>query len=187
METNNTALLVMDMQLGILGRLPEQGAAIVKKAAEAINIAREKDIPIIFVRLGFRKGMPEINPNNKTFSAYKNKMDSRQLSAFMELHPDLGVSENDLIVDKKRVSAFTGNALEMMLRAKSISHLVLCGVATSGVVLSTLREASDKDYQITVLSDGCTDADDETDQFLKAKIFPKQANVLTIHEWKTKA
>jgi nicotinamidase-related amidase len=74
----------------------------------------------------------------------------------------------------------------MILRAKSISHLVLGGVATSGIVLSTLREAFDKDYQITVLSDACADADEETDQFLKGRIFPKQADVITIREWKMK-
>lgn len=60
METDRTALLVMDMQMGVLCRLPQQGAAIVKKVAEAINIAREKNILVIFVRVGFRKGMPEI-------------------------------------------------------------------------------------------------------------------------------
>ena len=186
MGLNKTALLVMDMQMGILARLPQQGPSMVKKVSEAIDIAREKNILVIFVRVGFQKGMPEISPDNKTFSAYKNKMDDSQLSLFMELHPALGVTENDIVVDKKRVSAFSGNALEMILRAKGISHLVLCGVATGGVVLSTLREAFDKDYILTVLSDGCADSDDEAHQFLMEKIFPKQTEVMTIDEWKMK-
>jgi len=186
MGLNKTALLVMDMQMGILCRLPQQEASIVKKAAEAINNARKKNILVVFVRVGFQKGMPEISPDNKTFSAYKNKMDDSQLSLFMELHPDLGLTENDIVVDKKRVSAFSGNALEMILRAKGISHLVLCGIATGGVVLSTLREAFDKDYILTVLSDGCADSDEEAHQFLMEKIFPKQTEVMTIDEWKMK-
>jgi nicotinamidase-related amidase len=186
MGLNKTALLVMDMQMGILARLPQQGSSMVKKVSEAIDIAREKNILVIFVRVGFQKGMPEISPDNKTFSAYKNKMDDSQLSLFMELHPDLGLTENDIVVDKKRVSAFSGNALEMILRAKGISHLVLCGVATGGVVLSTLREAFDKDYILTVLSDGCADSDEEAHQFLMEKIFPKQTEVMTIDEWKMK-
>ena len=69
------------------------------------------------------------------------------------------------------------------MRANTISQLILTGVATSGVVLSTLREASDKDYQLTVLSDACTDFDEEVHQFLIEKIFPKQADVLTIADW----
>lgn len=153
MENNKTALLIMDMQMGILGRLPQQGAEIVRHVAGAINIAMEKDILVIFVRVGFRKGLPEVSAQNKTFSAAKNQLMNADLDAFMHLHPDLGIAEDNIIVNKKRVSAFSGSDLEMILRAQNISHLVLTGIATSGVVLSTLREASDKDYQLTVLSD----------------------------------
>ena len=184
MENNKTALLVMDMQMGILGRLPQQGAEIVKTVAGAINVAREKDIPVIFVRVGFRKGLPEISPANKMFSAVKNQLLSGDLDAFMQIHTGLGMIEEDLIVNKKRVSAFSGSDLEMILRAKNISHLVLTGIATSGVVLSTLREAFDKDYQLTVLSDGCADADEEVHQFLIQKLFSKQGDVMTIDDWK---
>lgn len=185
MENKSTALLVMDMQMGILQRLPLQGAAFVEQVNIAINTAREKEMPVIFVRVGFRKGMPEINANNKTFFALKNQMKPADLENFMQLHPNLGVTEDDIIVDKKRISAFSGNDLEMILRAKNVSHLILTGIATSGIVLSTLREAFDKDYQLTVLADGCTDTDEETHQFLIQKLFPKQADVITINDWKT--
>jgi len=56
-------------------------------------------------------------------------------------------------------------------------------VATSGAILSTVREASDKDYTITVLSDGCTDGDEEVHRVLTTKVFPRQAEVLTVDEW----
>lgn len=184
MENNKTALLVMDMQMGILPRLPQQGAEIVKNIAGAINAAREKDILIIFVRVGFRKGLPEISAENKTFSALRNNLNDANLDTFMQIHPGLGILEDDIIVSKKRVSAFSGSDLEMILRAKNVSHLVLTGIATSGVVLSTLREAFDKDYQLTVLSDGCVDSDEEVHQFLIQKIFPKQAEVMSIDDWK---
>ena len=70
-----------------------------------------------------------------------------------------------------------------MLSAFGISHLVLTGIATSGVVLSTLREAADKDYRITVLSDCCADRDEEVHRVLTTKVFPNQADVLTVAEW----
>lgn len=186
MENNKTALLVMDMQMGIMGRLHQQGAELIKKLADTIKVAREKDILIIFVRVGFQKGLPEISSANKTFSSFKEYLNGPNLDSFMQIHPKLGINDNDIIVNKKRVSAFSGSDLEMILRANSISHLILTGIATSGVVLSTLREAFDKDYQITVLSDGCADADEETHQFLTKKLFPKQAEVITIDDWKTK-
>lgn len=63
--------------------------------------------------------------------------------------------------------------------------MILTGIATSGVVLSTLREAADKDYQLTVLSDCCADADEEVHQILINKIFSRQADVMTINQWKS--
>jgi len=61
--------------------------------------------------------------------------------------------------------------------------LILNGISTSGVVLSTVREAADKDYRLTVLSDGCADGDPEVHRVLTTKIFPRQAEVMTIEEW----
>ena len=76
-----------------------------------------------------------------------------------------------------RVSAFAGSDLEVILRSLRIDTLVLTGIATSGVVLSTLREAADKDYGLVVLSDACLDADPEVQRVLIEKLFPRQADV----------
>jgi len=185
MENNRTALLVMDMQSGILNRFPQK-AELITKVAEAIKCARKNDITVIFVRLGFQKNMPEINPANKSFGPIKKNLSNADLEAFMQIDPDLGVEETDIIVNKKRISAFSGSDLEMILRSQDISSLVLSGIATSGIVLSTVREAFDKDYQLTVLSDGCTDADAEVHRVLTEKIFPRQAEVLTVENWSLK-
>jgi nicotinamidase-related amidase len=101
----------------------------------------------------------------------------------MEIHPDIAPQERDIVVTKRRVSAFSGSDLEMVLRAQGITHLVLCGIATSGVVLSTLREAADKDYQLTVLADGCVDGDEEVQRVLLSKVFPRQADVVQASAW----
>jgi nicotinamidase-related amidase len=178
----NTALLVMDMQSGILGNLPDP-AGIIRNVAKAISTARKKEIRVFYVRVGFRKNAPEISPNNKGFSTNKQRFISMDPEQWLRIHPDLAPEENDIIVTKRRVSAFTGSDLEVVLRAQNIQHLVLTGVATSGVVLSTVREAADKDYRLTVLSDACTDADAEVHQILITKLFPKQADVLTVNEW----
>jgi nicotinamidase-related amidase len=60
---------------------------------------------------------------------------------------------------------------------------VLAGIATSGVVLSTIRQAADLDYELTVLEDGCADADPEVHRVLMEKVFPRQASVITAQEW----
>ena len=181
-NTQNTALLVMDMQTTIVGMLPD-APAITDKVAKAIDIARAEKIPVIYVVVGFRKGAPEISTNNKGFAASKERFASVSPDEFLKIHPDVAPLENEITVVKRRVSAFTGSDLEVILRGQDIKHIILTGVATSGVVLSTIREAADKDYRVTVLADACADGDDEVHRVLTTKVFPRQADVLSVDEW----
>jgi nicotinamidase-related amidase len=73
--------------------------------------------------------------------------------------------------------------METVLKAKGVTHLVLMGIATSGVVLSTVRWAADADYEITVLADCCADADDEVHRVLTQKVFPRQATAVSAAEF----
>lgn len=183
MEQNiqNTALLVMDMQVAILGNFP--GATeLINNVAKAIAVARDKKIPVIYITVGFRAGMPEISRNNRSFSTARERF-GVNMDEFTKIDSALVPLPGEIVIVKRRVSAFTGSDLEVILRAQGILHIVLTGISTSGVVLSTVREASDKDYRITVLSDCCADADREVHNVLTTKIFPRQADVLTIEEW----
>ena len=184
MEQNkeNTALLVMDMQVGIVSMLPDT-TTLLNNVANAITAARSNNIPVIYVVVGFRAGMPEVGANNKGFAASKERLASVDMNMFMTVHPDLAPAAGELTVVKRRVSGFTGSDLEVILRAQGIQHLVLTGIATSGVVLSTLREAADKDYRITVLADCCADGDEEVHRVLTTKVFPRQAEVVSVGEW----
>jgi len=177
-----TALLVMDMQSSILRNLPES-AGLTGNVARAIFKARESGMQVIYVVVGFRKGGPEISMNNKGFSLNKERFTKADPDEFVRIHPDVAPVGSEITVVKRRVSAFTGSDLEVILRALGIEHIVLTGVATGGVVLSTLREAADKDFRITVLSDACADADDEVHRVLTTKIFVRQAEVLTVEQW----
>jgi nicotinamidase-related amidase len=181
-QTQNTALLVMDMQAGIVAMLPD-AATILGNVAKAIDSARKNNIPVIYVVVGFRQGAPEITMRNKGFSAFKTRLADVNMNEFMTVHSAVAPVGDEITVIKRRVSAFTGSDLEVALRAKGIQHLVLTGIATSGVVLSTLREAADKDYRITVLADACADRDEEVHRVLTTKVFPGQAEVVTAEEW----
>jgi nicotinamidase-related amidase len=182
-HTSNTALLIMDMQAGIVAMAPA-ATTILGNAAKAIAAARKNNIPVIYVVVGFRKGIPEVSENStKSFAAGKAHFSTINMDDFMSVHPDLSPADGEVIVVKRRVSAFTGSDLEVLLRAFGIKHMVLAGISTSGVVLSTLREAADKDYQLTVLSDCCADRDEEVHRVLTTKVFPGQAEVLTVDEW----
>ena len=184
-QTNKTALLVMDTQTSILQSFPEDTSSFVSRVAQAIAKARAKNIPVIYVVVAFRPGTPEIAAGNKVFQAVKGRGDwSTAFAAnWKAIDPALAPQEQDIVVEKRRVSAFTGSDLEVVLRGQGIQHIVLTGVATSGVVLSTLREAADKDYEITVLADCCLDRDEEVHRVLTTKIFPNQASVLSEQAW----
>jgi len=181
-NNQNTALLVMDMQSAVIRHLPDYNE-ITGKVSKAIAYARAQNIPVLFVVVGFRPGMPEVSMNNKMFSASKERSANANMEEGMKIDNTVAPLAGEIIITKRRVSAFTGSDLEVVLRAGSIQHIILTGVATSGVVLSTLREAADKDYRITVLSDCCTDGDTEVHNVLTNKVFPRQAAVLTLEEW----
>jgi nicotinamidase-related amidase len=180
----NSALMVMDMQGPILQRLGDP-TTFLKNVANAISVARNKKIPVMYVIVGFRPGAPEISDANKSFAAMndREKWTSEFISEWMKIHPDVAPQQNEVVVVKRRISAFTGSDLEVVLRSRGIQHLILSGIATSGVVLSTLREAADKDYRLTVLGDCCADADEEVHRVLTTKVFPRQAEVLTTDQW----
>ena len=82
------------------------------------------------------------------------------------------------MVTKHRVSAFAGTDLDMILRANNIETMVLTGIATSGVILSTTRHGADADYRILILRDCCEDRDPEVHRVLMDKVFPRQAAVV---------
>ncbi|MFV8325878.1 cysteine hydrolase family protein [Flavobacterium sp. ZS1P14] len=168
---------MMDMQTVVLERNNAKG--VVTQVAILIAKARKEGIPVIYINAGFRKNAPEISSNNKFFEAYKDYFQKADPAQSMLLPESIMPLPNDIIMQKRRFGAFEGSELELILRSKNIKHIILCGVSTSGVVLSTVREAADKDYLITVVSDACADNDPEVQRVLMEKIFPVQADVIT--------
>ena len=176
-----SALLVMDVQQGIVERFPSP--EYTQKLRYAVEAARAGGVPVIYVVIGFRTGYPEVSPRNKTFGGLKERGAFAEGDPSARIHPDVQPREGDVVVTKKRVSGFAGSDLDVVLRAMEIDHLVLTGIATSGVVLSTLRQAADLDYGLTVLEDGCLDGDPEVHRVLTEKVFPRQAEVTSIDAW----
>jgi nicotinamidase-related amidase len=95
------------------------------------------------------------------------------------IHPGVAPEGGDLIVTKSRVSAFAGTDLDLLLRAKDINTLMLFGIATSGVVLSTVLQGADMDYRLVVIKDCCVDLDPDLHTCLVDKVLPRQATVVT--------
>ena len=177
-----TALLIMDVQQGIVERFARDDGYL-DRLALAIAAARSAGIPVTYVSVAFRPGYPEVSEHNKTFAAIAGTGRFTDGDPGMQVPAVIAPASGEVTVTKRRVSAFTGSDLEVLLRARGTSHLVLAGIATSGVVLSTLRQAADLDYQLTVLADGCLDGDPDVHQVLLGKVFPRQAEVTTVAAW----
>src|SRR5579875_292888 len=153
----SSALLVMDVQEGIVARFADDDGYL-PRMADAVRAARSAGIPVIYVTVGFRPGYPEVSARNKSFSAVAGSGRFEDGDPSARVHPAVAPAPGDVLVTKRRVSAFAGSDLDVVLRSGGIDSLVLTGIATSGVVLSTLRQAADLDYRLTVLADGCLDA-----------------------------
>jgi nicotinamidase-related amidase len=177
-SVTRTALLVMDVQQAVVARYPDPD--YLPRLRTAIGAARERSIPVIYAVVGFRPGAPEVSPDNRMFGG----LAGRDVPAHAnDVHPEVAPQAGDAVVTKRRVSAFAGSDLDMLLRAQRIEHLVLTGIATGGVVLSTVRQAADLDYRLTVLADGCLDNDPLVHQVLTERVFPAQADVLPVSEF----
>ena len=181
-QNNNTALLIMDVQGAIVKNIKDS-SSLLDNLSIAIQKARANKIPVIYIVVGFRKGYPEVSANNKGFAILKSGGRVLDNEEAYRVDSSIAPEPGDVTIIKKRVSAFTGSDLEVVLRSMGIKHIVLAGIATSGVVLSTLREAADKDYEITVIADCCADADEEVHRVLTTKVFPRQAEVISVEQW----
>ncbi|NYF91884.1 isochorismatase family cysteine hydrolase [Tunturiibacter empetritectus] len=182
LDPAHTAVLSMDCQAGIVSIYTREGKdAFLARAASVLNHARAAGMTIIHIQVGFRSGLPEVSSRNALFNAIKSSEQHQKL--FLEPHgtiPDvIAPQDDDIVITKHRISAFAGTDLAMILRANDIDTLVLLGIATSGVVLSTLIEASDADYRLAVIGDCCADLDSALHDCLLQRFFPARGSVLS--------
>ena len=183
-DKTRTALLIMDYQNDIVNFLPEKDRMpLLEKASTILKEARQAGLPVIYVVVRFRDGYPEINPQNRMFSGLKKSGWLREGTPGAEIHPKVAPQPGDIVVTKRRVGAFSTTDLETILRAKNIDTLAMFGIATSGVVLSTVRWAADMDYPLVVISDACADRSEEVHRVLTEKVFPGQATVVSAQDF----
>jgi nicotinamidase-related amidase len=178
LDPKTSALLVMDFQTAVVGMIATGKEALLLRTSKLIEAARGAGIRIIFIVVGFRAGYPEVSSRNQSFGPIRESGRFAEGSAGTEVHPAVAPKPSDIVVTKHRVSAFAGTDLDMILRANGIEMLILAGIATSGVVLSTVRHAADADYRVVVIEDCCADRDPEVHRVLMEKVFARQTTVV---------
>lgn len=180
------ALLLLHVQRSMVARYAAGDTGYLARLRGAVEAARAADTPVIYVVVGFRAGHPEASGRNKMLNLLATLPGGIGFTPDdpgAEIHPEVAPGPADPVVTTTRLGAFAGSDLDVLLRARDIDGLVLAGIATSGVVLSTLRQAADLDYRLTVLADGCLEADPEVHRVLTEKVLPIQADVVTVDDW----
>eukprot|EP01136_Pigoraptor_vietnamica_P000860 Opistho-1_new@26700 len=183
-DKKKVAVLACDFIPDILGGFPAADQTrLLGVAARVLNASRAAGAVTIYTRVAFREGYPEVSERNLMFTQLSQKGLLRDGTPGAAITREIAPSEGDLVLTKTRVGAFSTTNLRTILDAHDITDIVLFGISTSGVILTTVREAADMDYSITVLSDACADHTDEVHSVLMGQVFPKQATVLTADEW----
>ncbi|HEY4021472.1 MAG TPA: cysteine hydrolase [Pseudonocardiaceae bacterium] len=182
-DPTRTALLAMDYQNGIVASAAGAGAdAALARTADAIALLRKAGARIGYVRVALTDEDMATIPATSHFAALATPerrdylhADSPSTAIDERIAPEPG----DIVVRKIRVGAFSTTDLDQQLRAAGVDTLILTGLSTSGVVLSTVRDGFDRDYRIIVLADACADSAPGVHEFLTEQIFPRQAQVIT--------
>ncbi|MBO9523481.1 MAG: cysteine hydrolase [Nocardioidaceae bacterium] len=178
-----TALVIGDVQQGITGSYPF-AQQVLAPLTELLPRARAAGDLVVFVRFAFRGNGADVPPASPLMRGFFEAG-----SAFHEgsdgVEVALPVEPEDVVVLKRRASAFHGTDLDLVLRAAGVDHVVIAGVATSAMVAATVYGAADRGYRVTVLRDGCGDGDRAVHEFFMDEIFPSRGvEVVRCAEWR---
>jgi nicotinamidase-related amidase len=174
---SRSALLLMDFQDAALSTIADT-ADLLDRARHAREAADTAGMQVVHNWVAFtRDQLAAIPHRNKIFAAIAAAGLLLDGSPGTQIPAAIAPRPGDLVFTRTRVSAFSATDLAAFLDERCIDTLVLAGVQTSGVVLSTVRDAADRDYRLLVLEDCCADPDTGVHETLMTKVFPPQADV----------
>ncbi len=161
---SNAALIVIDLQKGIIGVPTVHPAGeIVSRAAQLARAFRERGLPVVLVNVtGAAPGRTEAGHPKRALPP-----------DWTELVPELEQQPSDYLISKRQMGAFLGTSLDETLRRRGVTQVFLAGVSTSIGVESTARSAYDLGYHVVLVTDAITDRNAETHRHSVEKIFPR--------------
>ncbi|QKW36952.1 cysteine hydrolase [Actinomadura sp. NAK00032] len=177
------AVIIGDVQRGITGGYPF-ARSVVPPLTELLPRARAAGALVVFVRFAFRANGADVPPGSALLTSFYEAGDAFHDGTF-GTQIDLPVTPEDVVILKRRASAFAGTDLDLVLRARGVDRLAIAGVATSAMVAATCYDAADRGYRLAVLRDGCADGDPVMNDFFMDTVFPSRGiEVLPCARWR---
>ncbi|CAM5738392.1 hydrolase [Streptomyces sp. NPDC048224] len=175
-----TALVVIDLQAGIVAAPtePYSGAEVVARSVELAEAFRARDLPVVLVRVSFAADGADAVPGRTEAGGAAGPRPEGWDVVVDELsgHP------GDLTVTKRNWGAFHGTGLDVQLRRRGVTQIVLTGIATSIGVESTARAAHEHGYHVTLATDAMSDMSAEAHRGSVERIFPRLGETGTTRE-----
>ncbi|ONH57831.1 hypothetical protein CcI49_25670 [Frankia sp. CcI49] len=189
--TGTAALLVMDMINDVIhpaGQYAHHGYAaqveqrgVLDRTVEAIERFRAAELPVIYVVVGFSADYSEWPERSPVFAEARPAEKLRLGTWATEIHDRLPRAAGEPVIVKHRISPFYGTELALRLRTWGVDKLMLSGVSTDLVVLSTAREAHDRDFDVEVLADATASLSQELHE-AALTLIARTATVTTVDQ-----
>jgi len=175
LDPKSTALVVIDLQRGILARetSPHANADVLARSVKLVTACRKAGVQVVLVNVGFspdekdRLSLPADAPNPP----------GKVPPGYSDLDPSLGSAESDLLITKRQWGAFYGTALDQQLRRRGIRTIILCGIATNFGVESTARDAWERNYELVFAEDAMAGMAPGAHEFAIKTIFPRLGRI----------
>ncbi len=169
----NTALIVVDLQKGIVGApLAHPVAAVIARARKLIDVFRQRGLPVALVNVA--GGAPGRTEQQRQFAAPP--------PGWTDLVPELDRRDGDIVVTKRTWGAFASTDLERQLKSRGVTQVVIAGVATATGVESTARQAYELEFNVTLAIDAMTDRRAEAHDCSIRNVFPRLGETGTSQE-----
>jgi nicotinamidase-related amidase len=186
LDPTRTALIVVDMQRNAYegddarSRLL-RGSGVAARLAELVQVARERGVLIVYIMSSRRPDGGDQVPA-RLDSAPAGGGRPVEGTAAWQVIVQLQPASEDYFVVKRRRSGFYGTDLDLVLRSRGITTLIVGGQRTTLGVEGTMRDAFDRDYAVIALSDGCGGVPDDEQAWTVQRVFPQMARVRTCAE-----
>jgi nicotinamidase-related amidase len=174
LDPRTTALVMIDLQNGVLGRplSPHPAAEVLKSATELAGRFRRAGATIVWVRVGWS---PDLGDALRQPVDRPTTIPHGGFPADFVAFPDGLVDPSDLVITKRQWGAFYGTELDLQLRRRGVRAIVLGGVATNFGVESTAREAWERGFEVVIAEDAISSLSAEMHEFSIQHILPRIA------------